>query len=356
MSYTNDKTFISINDAAQVVAAYGDKITPILIGEPGIGKSAVLETLKTTLGDEYDYIYVDCPVMDLSDIMMRVPDRETKTLEQYVASLFKLGNGRKKVIMLDEFLKSPKLLQIIWMRLVNDRHLGDMFVDGYIFGTSNHATDGVGDSMLAHGSNRVIKFYVSKSTHMQWLPWATDNGISPLIRAWVAMNPSCLASWYDGGQEDNPYIFNPNKRKDSYLTPRSLAKAHHVVSKRDELGDRLTQAALAGLVGASAAQSMAATFALQSELTPVGQIIKDPENTRIPDKIAALFITMFNAVDVIETQDDLSQFMRYINRVKSAELQSVFFTMLLQNKRTVRLAKNNNEVMGWAKDNYELLV
>jgi hypothetical protein len=48
--------------------------------------------------------------------------------------------------------------------------------------------------------------------------------------------------------------------------------------------------------------------------------------------------------------------MRYINRVKSAELQSVFFTMLLQNKRTVRLAKNNSEVMGWAKDNYELLV
>jgi hypothetical protein len=165
-----------------------------------------------------------------------------------------------------------------------------------------------------------------------------------------------LASWYDGGQEDNPYIFNPNKRKDSYLTPRSLAKAHHVVVKRDEVGDRLTQAALAGLVGASAAQSMSATFALQNELTPVGQIIKDPDGTRVPDKIAALFITMFNAVDVIETQDDLSQFMRYINRVKSAELQSVFFTMLLQNKRTVRLAKNNSEVMGWAKDNYELLV
>jgi len=81
MSYTNDKTFISINDAAQVVAAYGDKITPILIGEPGIGKSAVLETLKTMLGDEYDYIYVDCPSKDYMDIAATIPDHDTKALE-----------------------------------------------------------------------------------------------------------------------------------------------------------------------------------------------------------------------------------------------------------------------------------
>ncbi len=356
MSVINNKVFIDINDAAQVVAAYGDKITPILIGEPGIGKSAVLETLKTTLGDEYDYIYIDCPVMDLSDIMMRVPNKETGTLEQYVASIFKLGNGRKKVIMLDEFMKSPKLLQIIWMRLVNDRYLGDEYIDGYLFATSNHATDGVGDSMLAHGSNRVMKFYVNKPNHKKWLVWASENNISPFVRAWVAMNPSCLASFYDGGQEDNPNIFNPNKPKDSYVTPRTLAKSHYVVAKRDQMGDRLTEAALAGLLGLSAAQSMTATFALQGELVPVPEIIKDPEGVRVPEKLAALFLTMFNAVDVIETQDDLSQFMKFIKRVNSAELQSVFFTILLQSKRMTRIAKNNGDVMNWAKDNYELLV
>lgn len=352
----SDKTFININDAARAVAAYGDKITPILIGEPGIGKSMVLEQLKPILGDDYDYIYVDCPVMDLSDILMRVPDRESGELVQYVSSLFKLKNGRKKVIMLDEYMKSPKLLQIIWTRLTNDRMLGDEKVEGYLFATSNHSTDGVGDAMLAHGSNRVMKLYVSKPPAPAWLVWATDNNIATQIRAWVAMNPNSLASFYDGGQEDNPLIFNPTKRNDSYVTPRSLAKCDPVVRARDKMGDTITHAAIAGLLGASAAQSMAAFLSLERELVPVRDIIKNPTTTAIPEKMAALFMTMFNAVDTIETQDDLSNFMQYVNRVSSSEIQSVFFTMLLQSKRTTRLAKNNTDVMNWAKDNYELLM
>jgi hypothetical protein len=64
----------------------------------------------------------------------------------------------------------------------------------------------------------------------------------------------------------------------------------------------------------------------------------------------------FNAIDTIETQDDLSSFMQFIERVKSVEIESLFFTMCMQSKRVVRLAKNNKRIMEWAKDNYELLV
>lgn len=357
MSNTNDKTFITINDAAKAIAAYGQHITPILFGEPGIGKTTLLKELSGTF-PEHAAIYADCPALDLSDILMRVPDKDTKQLELFLSSLFQMNDPRPKIIMLDEFAKVPKLVQTILTRLMLERCVGDMPLPegSIVFGTSNLSSDGVGDAMLAHGSNRVMKLYVSKPNAMQYLAWATENGVSPLLRAWVAMNPRSMASYLDGGQEDNPYIFNPKKKQDSFLSPRSYTKCDVVVRKRDMVGNVITEAALAGTIGAAAAQSLAAFMSLEKELVAVKDIIRNPEGVAIPEKLAALFMTMFNAVDTIETQDDLSSFMKYVNRVSSAELQSVFFTMLLQSKRTSRLARNNGEVMNWAKDNYELLV
>lgn len=76
----------------------------------------------------------------------------------------------------------------------------------------------------------------------------------------------------------------------------------------------------------------------------------------MPEKPAVLFMMMFNAVDTIKTQDDLSQVMKFVSRIKSAEIQALFFTMAVQNKNTTRLAKNNQQLMVWAKDNYELFI
>ena len=49
----------------------------LLQGEPGIGKSSMLEAIAADLG--YDYAYIDVPNMDLGDIAMPVIDHETKT-------------------------------------------------------------------------------------------------------------------------------------------------------------------------------------------------------------------------------------------------------------------------------------
>ena len=76
-------------------------ITPILLSEPGVGKTSVLKLLEQQLGDEYDYIYVDCPCKDLMDIAATIPNHADKSLEQYVGALFKMDSPRKKVILFD---------------------------------------------------------------------------------------------------------------------------------------------------------------------------------------------------------------------------------------------------------------
>ena len=109
MSKINFNLQVNINEAKDLIKTIGHELTPVIISEPGVGKSSILKMLEADLGTEdYDFIYVDCPVKDMMDIAASIPNHQSKSLEYYVSSLFKLGNGKAKVIMLDEFMKAPK--------------------------------------------------------------------------------------------------------------------------------------------------------------------------------------------------------------------------------------------------------
>ena len=349
---------ITLAQARVAIRTLGATITAIIKGEPGCGKTTLLKMLKEDMGDGYDYIYVDCPVKDVGDTVMSVPTHDRTRLTQVVSDLFMLDSPKPKVIMLDEFMKTPKLLQTMWTRLMLERTVGDhvLPVGSIVFATSNNASDGVGDSMLAHAGNRVTIYNLRKSNASEWNIWATDNDIAPEIRACVAMNPRMMASYLDGGQEENALIFNPSRKELSFVTGRSLAKCDPIVRNRQVLGDVLTKASLAGTIGAAAAELMSAFLSLASELVSVKDVIADPDNVRMPEKPAALFMMMFNAIDTIETQDELASFMKFLNRIKSSEIQSVFFTMAMQSKRVGKLAVRNEQIKDWAKNNYELLI
>jgi len=349
---------VELNDVPKLIATIGHKRTVLLRGEPGIGKSTVLKNLEAELGKDYDYIYVDCPVMDVSDIVMRIPNHTTKTLESYVSELFKMDNPKPKVIMLDELSKANKLLQIIFTRLTLERTVGDakLPAGSIVFITGNNSSDGVGDTMSAHVLNRLCVINVRKPDAKRWGVWATDNGISRTIRAWVAMNPSCLASYLDGGQEQNSFIFDPAKPLASFVTPRSLAGADEVVKNAKELGQYVAKAALAGLCGGAFAESIDAFMKMEKEMIKVSDIIADPDSVSMPGNPAVLFHTMFNAVDVIETQDEMSSFMRFVKRIPSDEVQNCFYSMAYESKRTAKLARNNNDLREWGMKNIELLV
>ena len=347
---------VTINELVRLIPTIGEKLTPIIQSEPGCGKTSLLSMLEDNMGDKYDYIYVDCPVKDMQDIAMTIPNHDTRTLETYVGSLFKLDSPKPKVILLDEFMKAPKLLQVIFTRLMLERFVGDTPLPqgSIVFGTSNNQSDGVGDTMLAHASNRVCLLQMQKPKVEDWLVWASENAISPLIRAWVHMFPRALNSYLDDNQKDNPYIFQPSKPQLSFVTPRSLAKASVIVENRDILGETPTMSALSGTIGYSASADMSAFLSLEKSLPDINEILHRPETVKVPDEISAQLMVMFQALDKLKTQDQLTNFMKFIKRIKSSEIQAIFFTMLVRNKETRTLARGNAEIAKWATENYEL--
>ena len=347
---------VTIKELRNIIPTIGTTITPIIQSEPGCGKTSLLKMLEKDLGDKYDYIYVDCPVKDMSDIAMTIPNHDTKSLENYVGSLFKLDSDKPKVILLDEFMKAPKLLQVIFTRLMLERTLGDTPLPdkSIVFGTSNNQSDGVGDTMLAHAGNRVCIMQMEKPNVEDWLTWATENGVSSLVRAFVHTFPRCLASYLDEGQEDNPYIFNPKKQQLSFVTPRSLDKCSVIVDNKEKLGDNATMCALSGTIGKSASADMSAFLRLEKDLPVFTDIIANPMSAKIPEQISAQLMLMFQAVDKIDSSPTLTSFMKYLKRMESSEMQAVFFTMIVRNSKTVKIARNNAEIAEWAKENHYL--
>ena len=347
---------VTIKELQNIIPTIGTTITPIIQSEPGCGKTSLLKMLEKDLGDKYDYIYVDCPVKDMSDIAMTIPNHDTKSLENYVGTLFKLDSDKPKVILLDEFMKAPKLLQVIFTRLMLERTIGDTPLPdkSIVFGTSNNQSDGVGDTMLAHAGNRVCIMQMEKPNVEDWLTWATENGVSSLVRAFVHTFPRCLASYLDEGQEDNPYIFNPKKQQLSFVTPRSLDKCSVIVDNKEKLGDNATMCALSGTIGKSASADMSAFLRLEKDLPVFTDIIANPMSAKIPEQISAQLMLMFQAVDKIDSSPTLTSFMKYLKRMESSEMQAVFFTMIVRNSKTVKIARNNAEIAEWAKENHYL--
>jgi hypothetical protein len=366
MSKMNFTPMVSISELRKMIPLIGSELTIVVQSEPGCGKTSLLGMMEEDHGDKYDYIYVDCPVKDMSDIGMTIPNHTSKTLEYYVAELFKLDSNKPKMILLDELMKSPKLLQIIFTRLMLERMVGDRALPegSIIIATSNNASDGVGDSMLAHAANRVCIVRMAKPTADEWLAWAgypvtigdrVTTRVSRVVRAFVAMFPRVMASYTEGdNQKDNPYIFKPSSGTLSFCSPRSLAKCDVIVRNRDVIGENATMVALAGTIGASAAGDMAAFMSLEKSLMDVKDIVKKPKDVPMPTDISAQLMIMFQAVDTLATQDELTSFMEFVERIQSSEVQAVFFTMMMRSPKAVRLARNNAKIAEWAKNNHEL--
>jgi hypothetical protein len=100
---------------------------------------------------------------------------------------------------------------------------------------------------------------------------------------------------------------------------------------------------------------MCAFFSLEKELPTFQSIMDNPDTAIVPENLTAKVILMFQAVDKVETQDDLSSFMQYLSRIKNKEMSAIFVTMFMSIERGIRLGKNNKDIQEFVLANKHLL-
>ena len=354
MAEVNFGKSITLKQAANLIRT-NPETRFLLQGEPGIGKSSLLESIAGSLG--YDYAYIDVPNMDLGDIAMPVIDHETKTTRYYPNARFKVHEGKPLVIMLDEFTKGADPVKNMlhpMLEKANPR-LGDLPLskDCIVFLTGNLSSDGVGDTLKAHSRNRLVPIVVSKPTADEWLEWGMNHNIEAEVLAWVSRFPHALASYTDPGQGDNPYIYNPRKAQTAFVSPRSLATASNIVRTRKDNDSDAVIAALSGAIGESAARDMQAYIDFADQLPTWEATISKPNDTPVPTSPGACAIVVFGAIAKID-KNSITPFMKYLERFEP-EWQAAFAINIAKTPSKQAIAFSCKAFADWVAKNQDLL-
>lgn len=361
MAELNFGKTITLSQAATLIRNNPETVF-LLQGEPGIGKSSILESLAEDLG--YDYAYIDVPNMDLGDICMPVVDHTTRTTKYYPNARFKLHEGKPVLIMLDEFSKGADPVKNMLHPLFEKANprLGDVPLPKYynneykpsiVFMTGNLSTDGVGDSIKAHTRNRIVPVHVRKPNADEWVLWGTRAGIAAEVLAFVSRYPQTLESYLDDDQKDNPYIFNPRKPQNAFISPRSLHTASNIIKARTHYDADTLIAALTGAIGEAGARDIQAFIAFADQLPSWESIIKDPEHATIPENPGACAVVAFGAISKV-AKETIDSFMKYIGRFEP-EWQATFCIQMSKNPQKQKIAFSSQAFARWVAANQDLL-
>lgn len=320
---------LTLKEVQQAIVNVGSEVTIIMQAEPGIGKSSTLKSMAKMM-PTHDARYVDCALLDLGDLQM---PKVTDSVDFVPNKMFTSDDNRPLLICLDEIGKAMRPVQNALLTLLLEKRIGNHKLPegSVVFGTTNLATDGVGDKVEAHARNRVCFITVKKPDADEWLNWAMDNDVSPEICAWVKNYPHALASYVDENQHDNPYIYNPRKAQASFVTPRSLEKASHFVKRRDALGDAVVSTCIAGCVGEAAALDMMAYIHVADKLTAWEVVIEKPDAAPVSEDQIANMIMAYGAVTRV-SKDTIDAFMKYLSRLPS-EIGIMFLSSLIKSNK-----------------------
>lgn len=359
MSITNNATVsVSLAEAADLVLA-NPKTAFLLQGPPGIGKTSLKHVFQRKLGDTHNVIYFDCINKDLGDVAFIGLNHEKKIAEYFLNGIFQHYTGKPLVIILDEFTKAPQPIQNSLHTLLeaSDRRIHDWFLPegSHVLLTGNMAGDGVGDNIKAHTIGRITRVTVRPSTAEEWLAWAVNNGVDPVVMAWVDRNPQCLDTYLTSDLSGNPYPFNPKVPQLAYVSPRSLERLSDILKNRHASGvtTNALLAAMIGTVGESAARDQLAFVDYQDQLPSWQEVIDNPKTCKLPESDGACAIMAFSAISKVD-RNTIAPFMDYVERMHP-NWQSVFALNIAKNPAKQQVAFTATKFKDWCLANEDIL-
>ena len=355
--------FLSASQVVSLIAAVGDKRTVIVEGENGIGKTALFHALRKLpkFADHIAVQPIDCTQLSDGSVWMPDLDRENGVSrelpnERFGVSAFnQLGVNNSKPILvgLDEIAKAPQFIKNVLAPIIYERRVGNLSMPegSVVVCFTNLSIEGLGDSIQAHLRNRLVFVKMRKPSADEWVKWATDNGVNPMIIAFVSNEPRVMQSFLDyekGGMfegkdlsKDNGFIFNPKSMQLAYATPRSLVAASDILDAGlGVLDDDTLEAALVGTVGATTAQALSSFIRFGREICEYSRVIKSPDTAPLSDNPTAQLIQVFQFVTRVADRAEAEAIVKYVWRMR-AEMQSIFCNTVATSTRVALFATIN---------------
>lgn len=348
------ETMLSINDVIHTIAVSDNRLSWLVEGQPGIGKSSMVADIakrrSELFGKPHDVYILDCTCADVGDVV--IPNMEVVNGIQQVKyapnSAFGVGQTNPVVILLDEWGKAMKPVQDALLPVILEHRVGSYKLPegSLVVATTNLSTDGVGDLLPPHARNRVSTLVMRNPTADEWMQWAVNHDVEPVVIAAARQFPAVFQMYCESDANKNPYIFDPihHPERAAFATPRSLERAGWLLQSRRSVNPAAMIAALAGTVGEAFARDMVTLVTLSDSLTPPDEVIKKPKDVPIPKEAVGQLILGLNVLR-LGTPKTAQAIITFVQRLK-AEVRAVLATTMLEGsyQTTYMMAPNLNEL------------
>ena len=362
MKQTAEQLFAqSIDECAESILATGNKVTTLVQGHMGTGKSSILKILASQLPDHVP-CYFDCTTKDLGDLMLPKilgADDDSQYVKFVPNEEMGIHHDKPIILMVDEFGKANPSVKNGMMRVMLERTMGTkkLHPDSIVFATTNLGTEGVGDLLMPHHRNRITVIRMKKPTATEWIEnYAFNAQIHPSLILWVKEHGEQLFQSYEEIEKPddevggNPYIYHPQAQRPAFVTPRSLELASHWLWAKDRLSKNALKSNLIGTIGARGGADLDAYIELVDQLPKQEDIKTSPDTAKVPTTASAVVMVVYRALATMN-KDFIDPFMVYLNRLDK-EAQGLF-AMQVRNPKYQRqsMVMSNKKFTEWCMAN-----
>lgn len=279
-------TGLNIEQLKDICAKLRELNKPILLtGPPGMGKTSMFEQLAQEWGARYlGFLTSTMDPTDSNGVPSPVGD-VTKFLppEDFFEMTTDAEDQGPVVAVFDDLMAADEhvfnsLLAFFDRRRVGQRVLRD---NVFVAATGNRVEDQAGARELTTAlANRFFHFDIGLNYDV-WRNWAIKNQLQPEVVAFIGANRQCL------------FQFNPGSGERAFATPRTVEMAS-LAQQALGVEHPLLFEAVKAACGEGWAQTYRAFIKHRDQLVPPDEILKDPENCRVPDKreVDVLHITV----------------------------------------------------------------
>lgn len=299
-------------------------LVPFVQSSPGMGKSSIMRSVADELKLKMiDHRLSTSAPEDLSGLpsfqiingitsAAFVPFGDIFPLEKSV-----LPDGHQGwMLFLDEFNSASKGVQAASYKLILDRMTGQRKLHErcVITAAGNLATDrAITNAISTAMQSRVV--HLEMQIHFEeWLyDVALKEGYDSRIIAYLSQFPSKLMD------------FRPDHNKKTFCCPRTWEFTNRLIKDR-EVTDTMA-ILLAGTITSGVAVDFVQFTKVFNNLVSISEILKDPENCRIPNDIGSKWAITSHMMEKV-TEDNLDDLSTYVNRF-TIDFRILFFRSIL---------------------------
>lgn len=294
---------ISMVDAKAIILACYEQNEPLmLLGKPGIGKTALFESVATELG--VGHIDFRLSMRDPVDVGgMRVPDQKTGKLRHYVPDDLpdEKVHGKKGLLVFDEINVVGQMMQATSYGLIQERRTGSYrMAPGWVpMASGNNVGDKAAAQRLSTALANRFNIQVVEPQLSAWLQQYGAEHVDTRGTAFLRFRPELFHKMPKDGQQ-------------SFPSARSWTKAFKFIDYDKSIRRKI----LSGYVGEDAANEFEAFWRILSSAPSFDDIIDNPKTAKLPEtRDAGTYYATASMVARSVNRKNFNDAMVYVNRM-----------------------------------------